>query len=171
MMATKLAIGLLLILAAGRDVATRTIPDGIVLLIALLGLVGRLAIGPAAMFQALPAALLLFLVLLGLAMRGWLGGGDAKLAGALALGLPPATTWNFVLFTSLAGGVLGLGYIAGRVLLAGRAPRQPLAAPLASPAAPLARVLAVEAWRLRRGGPLPYGVAIAAGGLLALLEG
>jgi prepilin peptidase CpaA len=33
----------------------------------------------------------------------------------------------------------------------------------------LARALRVEQWRIRRGGPLPYACAIAAGGLFILL--
>jgi hypothetical protein len=32
------------------------------------------------------------------------------------------------------------------------------------------RILAIEGWRIRRHGTLPYGVAIAAAGAFALLE-
>ena len=32
------------------------------------------------------------------------------------------------------------------------------------------RVLAIEAWRLKRGGPVPYAAAIAAGAILVLLR-
>jgi prepilin peptidase CpaA len=159
-MAIALTIGLLLA-AAWRDVVARIIPDPLVLLLALLGLAGRLALGWGAALEATLAALLLFGILLACAMRGWLGGGDVKLAGALTLGLSPEATWDFVTATALAGGLLGLVYLNGHRL----APR--LAS--AGAARPLARILAVEAWRLRRGGPLPYGVAIAAGGLLTLL--
>ena len=34
----------------------------------------------------------------------------------------------------------------------------------------LRRVLRVESWRIRRGAPLPYGVAIAAGAAFALIR-
>jgi prepilin peptidase CpaA len=159
-MAIALIIGLLL-LAAWRDVVARIIPDLLVLPLALIGLAGRLTLGWDAALEAMLAALLLFGILLGCAMRGWLGGGDVKLAAALALGFPPAATWNFVVATALAGGLMGLCYLNGRRIAPRLAP--------AAEAGPLARILAVEAWRLRRGGPLPYGVAIAAGGLLTLL--
>ncbi|SDB74473.1 A24 family peptidase [Belnapia rosea] len=160
-MATISLIGLLLMLAAWRDVVARIIPDLLVLPIAILGIAGRLSLGWGVLLEAALTALLLFVILLACAMRGWLGGGDVKLAAALAIGLPPAATWDFVVATTLAGGLLALGYLNGPRL----APR------LASGGAttPFGRILAVEAWRLRRGGPLPYGVAIAAGGLVTLL--
>jgi prepilin peptidase CpaA len=106
-------------------------------------------------------ATLLFVVLLVLAMRGWLGGGDVKLAAALALGLPPTATWDFIMATVLAGGLLGLGYLTGSRFMPRFRP--------ATTAHLVPRILVVEAWRLRRGGPLPYGVAIAAGGIFVLL--
>jgi prepilin peptidase CpaA len=160
-MAFTLVIGFFLLFAAWRDISTRVIPDLLVLAIATLGIADRLFLGWGAVLEAALAALLLFLILLACAMRGWLGGGDAKLAAALALGLPPAATWDFVTATTLAGGLLALGYLNGRRLAPRLAP--------GCAAHPFGRILAVEAWRLRRGGPLPYGVAIAAGGLVTLL--
>jgi prepilin peptidase CpaA len=90
-------------------------------------------------------------------MLGWLGGGDVKLAAALALGLPPLATLDFLNNTVLAGGVLGLCYLVGPRLLRPHAPRH------------VGRILRIEARRLRRGGPVPYGVAIACGGILTLI--
>lgn len=72
----------------------------------------------------------------------------------------------------LAGGVIGLGYLAAPRFaprLQPAAARPPLRTP--PPRRLSARFLAVEARRLRRGGPLPYGVAIAFGGILVLLKG
>jgi prepilin peptidase CpaA len=160
-MESTLVIGLLLLLAAWRDVVTRIIPDVLVLFIALLGMAGRLSLGWSALLEASLAAFLLFVLLLICAMRGWLGGGDVKLAAALAIGLPPSATWDFIVATTLAGGLLALGYLNGHRFTPRPAP--------GGAAHPLRRILAVEARRLRRGGPLPYGVAIAAGGLLTLL--
>jgi prepilin peptidase CpaA len=157
-----LALSALLAIAAWRDVVTRTIPDRIVLLIAALGLAVRSAAGWSPLLLSTATAALLFVVLLACAMRGLLGGGDVKLAAALALGLPPGIVWDFIALTVLVGGLLGLGYIAGRRF-----------APRLGPAAarrPLARFLAVETRRLRRGGPLPYGVAIAVGGIITLFS-
>lgn len=157
------ALAILLLRAALADVATRTLPDGIALLVAGLGVLLRAMAGGAAMLASLGTALLLFAALVPLARRGWLGGGDVKLAAALALALPPAATLDFLVATTIAGGVLGVLFLAGRHL----APRLP---PVGR-GRPVARLLAVEARRLRQGGPLPYGVALAAGGIHVLLGG
>jgi prepilin peptidase CpaA len=162
----------LLAFAAWRDVATRTIPDEVSLVLAALGLMVRAVEGGLpALGWSVAVAFLLFLLLLPLAMFGMLGGGDLKLASALALGLPPLGSYHFVVATAIAGGVLALIYLLlGRVLAAHRpvAAAQPRVVPTRR-GAPLARrVLEAEAWRVRRRGPLPYGVAIATGGVLAL---
>ena len=39
---------------------------------------------------------------------GMMGGGDVKLAAALALWFPPASTLQFIVWMSLAGGILTL---------------------------------------------------------------
>jgi prepilin peptidase CpaA len=156
----------LLLLAAWRDLASRTIPDGVSVGLAAFGLAARAAEGGAmALGLSAATAALLFLVLVLLHARGALGGGDVKLASALALGLPPLATLDFVLATALAGGALAVAYLAlGR--LAGGWRLLPLRA-----TAPLhRRVLAVEQRRLRRGGPLPYAAAIAVGGIAILLQ-
>ena len=155
----------LLLYAAWRDVATRTIPDEISMAIAALGLVVRLFDGWQAVLLSLGVAVVVFILLLLLAMRGVLGGADVKLAAALAIGLPPAATWDFIFLSVLCGGVLGVIYIVTR--------RRNDPSRFAPPASPkqhlLRRVLVAEARRLRRGGPLPYAVAIAVGGSLTLL--
>ena len=156
------AIGIagLLLFAAWRDVATRLIPNAVPLCIVLLGLALRAPAGPAAMLLSALVASLLFAVLLSLAMGGLLGGGDVKLAAAIAIGLPPAATWEFIFATTMVGGLLGLAYLARpRLAWATR----PIGAPDL-----IGRVLAVEGRRLSRGGPLPYAVAIAVGAILVL---
>jgi prepilin peptidase CpaA len=70
-----------------------------------------------------------------------MGGGDVKLAAALALWFPPLATVKFLVFTSLAGGVLTL------------------------------LLVALHHARKRGGRPeIPYGVAIAFGGLAILTQ-
>jgi len=64
--------------------------------------------------------------------------------------------------TALAGGILGITYLLFSRRLA------PMR--LAKRTSILKRVIAVETWRVRRRGPLPYGVAIAAGGAFVLLH-
>ncbi|MBW6396804.1 prepilin peptidase [Roseomonas sp. HJA6] len=150
----------LLIYAAARDVATRLIPDAVPIALLVLGVLSRLMVGWTEAGTSLLAGLLLFVILLPLAMRGWLGGGDVKLIGAMAVGLAPYETWVFIMATVFAGGVLGIAYIAGRYVV----PETRVAGNTNL----LRRVLAVEAWRMRRRGPLPYAVAIAVGGLIVL---
>ena len=70
-----------------------------------------------------------------------MGGGDVKLAAALALWFSPVSTIKFLVLMSLAGGVLTLG------------------------------VLAWHRAKQREGRPqIPYGVAIAFGGLAILTQ-
>ncbi len=70
-----------------------------------------------------------------------MGGGDVKLAAALALWFSPISTVKFLVWMSLAGGVLTIG------------------------------VVAVHRARGRTGRPeIPYGVAIAVGGLAILAQ-
>lgn len=155
----------LLFYAAWRDVATRTIPDEISIAIAVIGLGTRLADGWESALLSLGVATLVFIILLVVAMRGLLGGADVKLTAALSLGLPPAAAWDFIFISVLLGGVLGMIYLATM--------RRDPAARISLPAAPheplFRRVAVAEARRLRRGGPLPYAVAIALGGSFTLL--
>ena len=109
---------------------------------------------------SLALGVLLFAAMLPLAMRGWFGGGDVKLISAMAVGLAPHETWLFIVATVFAGGVLGVAYIVARNLVPETR--------VVEGGTLLRRVLAVEAWRVRRRGPLPYAVAIATGGLIVL---
>jgi prepilin peptidase CpaA len=72
---------------------------------------------------------------------GMMGGGDVKLAAALALWFSPPATLRFLVFMSIAGGVLTLA------------------------------VVIIHRLRSRPGRPqVPYGVAIAIGGLAILAQ-
>lgn len=152
----------LLCFAAARDIATRLIPDTVSILIVVAGVSTRLFEGWAAAGTSLLTGLAMFALLLPLAARGWLGGGDVKLMSAMATGLALGDTWTFVVATVFAGGILGVAYILARRLVP-----QPR---LAGDAGLLRRIMTVEAWRVRRRGPLPYAVAIAVGGILVLLS-
>ncbi len=162
--AAALAAIALLGFAAWRDLATRTIPDSISIALAAIGFGVRAFDGVWPLAASLAAAALLGAIMAFLHAKGLLGGGDVKLVAALAIGLSPLDTWNLVVATALAGGVLGLLYLALQRLL-----------PAPSPATSRRRgvprrLLAVESWRIRRRGPLPYGIAIAAGGIIVLLQ-
>jgi len=151
----------LLLHVATIDVATRLIKNEICLALALLGIVGQLA-EPMQLVESLIVAAILFLLLLVIYARGWMGGGDVKLMVALAVGLPLTGVVQFLAVTALAGGVLALVHLMMRQL------PHPRLAPAGSSFA--RRVYAVERWRQLRHAPLPYGVAIACGGIWAILS-
>ena len=54
----------------------------------------------------------MFLLLAAAFYAGMMGGGDVKLAGALALWFPPLVTLKFLVLMSIAGGVLTLIVLA-----------------------------------------------------------
>jgi prepilin peptidase CpaA len=158
------AVAILLLSAAWRDVATRTLYDSVSIVIAVCGLIDRALIGPSPLLISLAASVVLFLVLLLVHTRGMLGGGDVKLMAAIACGLSLPQLFQFLLVTAWSGGVLAGIHLCLRRALRGLKPMEP--PPRGS--AGLYRVLIAERWRIARRGPLPYGVAIACGGLVAI---
>lgn len=83
--------------------------------------------------------------------RGWIGGGDGKLAAAIALWLGPTQILPGLTYAGLAGGALTLCLLAFRAL-------------------PLPQALAGQPWIARLHDPregVPYGAALAAGALVA----
>ena len=162
----------MLAMAALHDVMARTVPNELALAIAVAGLVSQGAAVPAAASLqtgllaagfAMLAAVLVFVAAAIMWRRGWMGGGDVKLLGASALLMPAALVPTMLMATSLSGGVLAIIYLATRRRLARPGPGR--AGSL------LSRVLKVERWRLRRGGPLPYAVAIASGAFFVFSHG
>ncbi|MGR3484975.1 MAG: A24 family peptidase [Paracoccaceae bacterium] len=141
-----------LLVAAVQDVATRTIPNRLVAALAL----GFAILAPWAGFDAtllawhaIAAAAALGLGF-GLFAMGWLGGGDGKLMAAIVLWLGPGAVGTFALVTAVAGGALALALLSFR-------------------AAPMPALLVQRDWAMtlhRSGGPVPYGVALAIGGLV-----
>lgn len=157
-----LALPLLLAAALG-DVLFRRIPNPVVALVALVGLLRQ---GPAGGGAVGVALLLAAAVLLGgmlLWLRGALGGGDVKLLAATALLLPPALIPVQLLAVALTGGALALLHLALRPLLRNlRADGRPRGT--------LRLALRREGRRIRAGAPLPYGVAIALGTAFVLIR-
>jgi prepilin peptidase CpaA len=146
----------LLIYIAMIDIATRLIHNEICLILALLGTASQFA-SPTHVAESLVAATILLLLLIVIYQRGWIGGGDVKLLVALAIGLPLMGVLQLLTMTALAGGVLALAHLMMRLL------PYPRLAPAGSSL--LRRVYAVERWRNLRNAPLPYGAAIACGGI------
>jgi prepilin peptidase CpaA len=144
---TDLLLGLLailLVVAAVIDVRTFTISNLLNLTVALLAPLYWLSIAlplwPDVAIQ-LAAGIVVFALLAGAFYAGMMGGGDVKLAAALALWFSPASTVRFLVLMSIAGGVVTLA------------------------------VMALHRVRERDGKPeIPYGVAIAFGGLAILAQ-
>jgi prepilin peptidase CpaA len=154
------AVALLTAASAVHDVMARTIPNRWCAAIAFAGLGVRLIDG--SLISGLFAGAIVFILAAACWRAGWLGGGDVKLLGACALAVPPHLVPALVIDTSLAGALLALVYLAARNRLP--RPRSP------RPASLLARAWRAERWRLRRGGPLPYAVAIAGATILLLVR-
>ena len=152
---------LLLLYVATIDIATRLIRNEICLALALLGIAGQVA-SPMQVAESLIVATVLLLLLLVIYQRGWIGGGDVKLLVALAIGLPLIGVIQLLTVTAMAGGVLALVHVMMRLL------PYPKLAPAGSSF--VRRVYAIERWRHLRRAPLPYGVAIACGGILTVFS-
>jgi prepilin peptidase CpaA len=132
-------LALMLLAACWCDLRSRTIPNQLNLAIALLAIpfwwTTGLAIWPDAALQIGVAALVFGLFAIAFAI-GAMGGGDVKLVGAVALWLPWQAVLALLVLMSLAGGALTLAMVLRHRL---------------------AR---------RQGQPeIPYGLAIAFGGL------
>ena len=138
------ALAAILVVAAVIDIRTFTISNRLNAAVALGAPFYWMSIALApwpGMAVQLASGGIVFALLAGAFYAGMMGGGDVKLAAALALWFPPAGTVKFLVFMSLAGGVLTLGLVAWH-----RAKR-------------------------REGRPaVPYGVAIAFGGLAILTQ-
>lgn len=153
------SIGVVLLCGAAlHDVAARTVPNGLAAAVAVCGAVAQAAQG--GLGWSLGAGLAVFVAAALMWRRGWMGGGDVKLLGAAALLVPAGSVPSMLAVTALAGGALALPYALARRRL--RRPRG------VRPAWLVSRAWRVERWRLGRGGPMPYAVAIAFGALFVL---
>ena len=137
-------LGIILVIAAVVDVRTFTISNRLNLCVAVLAPVYwwsvSLPLWPDAAVQ-LGAAAIVFIVLAGAFYLGMMGGGDVKLASALALWFSPPEILKFLVVMSIAGGVLTLV------------------------------ILVAHRLRSKQGRPqIPYGVAIAFGALVILTQ-
>ncbi|WP_309662825.1 prepilin peptidase, partial [Sphingomonas sp.] len=111
---TELLLGLLailLVVAAVIDVRTFTISNALNLTVALLAPIYWLSIAlplwPDVAIQIAVGAGV-FVLLAGAFYAGLMGGGDVKLAAALALWFSPVSTLKFLILMSIAGGVVTL---------------------------------------------------------------
>lgn len=137
-------LALLLLTAAATDLRSRTISNPLNAAIALLAPAFWWASGMAPwpdMALQLGLGIAVFALFAAAFSFGWMGGGDVKLLGALALWLPLVPLVRMLVIMSVAGGVITLAAVAVHRL------RQINAQP-----------------------EVPYGVAIAFAGLWAICE-
>lgn len=139
-----LALAICLALGAAADLRDRRIPNAVpAALVLLYPGVFALGLGPAPWWSGVAVGMAVFAVAVALFAVRVLGGGDAKLLGAVALWAGPAWILESLLVTALLGGAGALAAVLRPVLLTPVLGPQPSA----------------------RETTLPYGVAIAGGGL------
>lgn len=132
-----------LMVAAYTDITRYRIPNGICLaMLALFPLAQVLAATPAPWLPHLLTALAMLGVGLILFIPGLFGGGDAKLMAVCGLWFGPTAMLAALVLTTVTGGMLCLLLLILRAVMNAR--------------------VAV----LQKGGPIPYGLAIAAAGIL-----
>lgn len=142
----------LMAFAASSDLFTMTISNRLSILLAvgflLISLMTGVSLADFGMHLA--AAALVLVIGFVFFWRGWIGGGDAKLAAGTALWFGFDHLLDYVVYAALLGGVLTVLLLQFRRL-------------------PLPNSLARQPWISRlhdAGGGVPYGIALAAAALL-----
>lgn len=146
---------LLFLAAAVRDIGWRIIDDRLVLCL-MLAWGGHAVLAgwdTPLLLSHLAVAVLAFVVTLACGMVGWMGGGDVKLAAAVFLWAGPGLGLPVLSLVAMAGLAVAILALAARLL--GRLPL---------PAA-VGQCLGIVS--SERG--VPYGVALAVGGMAAAL--
>jgi prepilin peptidase CpaA len=142
----------LMAFAASSDLLTMTISNRVSLALVAGFAVMAVATGMSghAALTHIGAGAAVLVVTFAFFSRGWIGGGDAKLAAATALWLGFDHLMPYLLYASLLGGALTLLLVQFRMV-------------------PLPQALARQEWiqRLhRKDGDIPYGIALAAAALI-----
>lgn len=142
----------LMAFAASSDLLTMTISNrvSIILVSGFFILAIIIGMSPALVMSHVGAAATVLAVAFLFFARGWIGGGDAKLAAATALWLGFEHLPTYLVYASLFGGLLTVALLQLRML-------------------PLPALLAAQPWaqRLhRKDTGVPYGIALAAAALV-----
>jgi prepilin peptidase CpaA len=150
--ATLLFFPALMVFAAVSDLLTMTISNRVSIALAILFVVMALAcdLPTAEIFWHLACGMVMLVVTFFLFARGWIGGGDAKLAAATAIWLGFDHLGDYALSASVLGGLLTLVIIGLRKW-------------------PLPSFLVARQWAARLHEPttgIPYGIALASAGLI-----
>jgi prepilin peptidase CpaA len=138
--------------AASSDLLTMKIPNKLNLTLAVTYFVMAIATGQSmnTILVHVACAIVMLLLTFGMFSAGWMGGGDAKLAAATALWMGFPLTLEYALASSFLGGVLTLAILVAR-------------------SRPLPDFMMRQKWIAHlhdKTTGIPYGIALAAGGLL-----
>jgi prepilin peptidase CpaA len=141
----------LMAFAASSDLLTMTISNrvSLILVVGFFALAAWSGTDVMDILSHIGAASVVLVVAFGFFTRGWIGGGDAKLAAATALWLGFDHLLPYLVYASLFGGALTLILVQFRL-------------------APLPSMLARQDWLQRlhhKDGGVPYGIALAAAAL------
>jgi prepilin peptidase CpaA len=142
--------------AAASDLVSMTISNrvSVALIIGFFLVAWLTGMGWADVGRHLLAGAVVLVVTFAFFSRGWIGGGDAKLAAATALWLGFSHLMEYLLIASIAGGILTLLLLQLRTL-------------------PMPQVLAKQKWIARLHNfetGIPYGIALAIAGLMVYPE-
>ena len=140
--------------AAISDVRSYVIPNTVHVMVAAAFCVAALFLPSSFFYGGLVTALAVFLAGAVFFVRGWMGGGDVKLLTAMALWSGPAYLSHFATMTMLSGALLAI------VMLS------PLRRLLPPPSPEALELVGGEDKPARQ--PMPFGIAIAAGGVYVL---
>jgi prepilin peptidase CpaA len=142
----------LMAFAACSDLLTMTISNrvSLALVAGFFALALVIGMNPALIMSHLGAAAAVLVVAFAFFARGWIGGGDAKLAAATALWLGFEHLMTYLLYASLFGGLLTIVLLNVRTM-------------------PLPSLLSAQPWAVRlhrKDSGVPYGIALAAAALV-----
>jgi prepilin peptidase CpaA len=141
-----------MIYAAASDLVTMTISNrlSIALFLSFFAVAALIGMPLPDMGRHIIASAVVLLFAFGFFARGWIGGGDAKLAATTALWIGFSHLMDYLLVAAIIGGALTLVILQARKL-------------------PLPLFLARQPWIVRLHAMetgIPYGIALAAAGLI-----
>ena len=151
-----------LLVSAATDLKERIIPNELVVVIALSGVLLCLTMRPAQIWLSLVAAPLVFLALGLLCRYGAIAGGDVKLMAAATLLVPPGSIGELLARIALAGGFLSCLYLGASYMIRSAPSSRSDAVP-ENALSGVAEWARVESIRIASRKQVPYAVAILGG--------
>ncbi len=168
MSATLLTVSVTALFAVALvDLRNRIVPNRLVLVVAACGVGRRLLSAPGLIWFDLLGAASIVVALGLLAHHEWIGGGDVKLIGAVSLLFPLSDVGAVLLDIAVAGGFMGVAYLAirgtvTRIPKPGYYPADPREDTQDTPWG-LEHLLSGERMRIAAGEPMPYALAVLGG--------